>query len=62
MPVAPLPPPSGRPAPPGPQAVLHSPVGLSKAVMAMLGLVIGTDLFALWQGNHSYQVVARFIG
>ncbi|WP_336053044.1 DUF4328 domain-containing protein [Streptomyces sp. CA2R101] len=62
MPVAPLPPPSGWPAPPGSQAVLRSPAGLSKAVMILLGLVIGADLFALWQGNQSYQLVGRLIG
>lgn len=61
MPVAPLPPPSGWPVPPGPRAVLRSPVGLSKAVMVLLGLVIGADLFALWQGRHSYELVGRLI-
>ncbi|MFG2533262.1 DUF4328 domain-containing protein [Streptomyces sp. NPDC048516] len=61
MPVAPPPPPSGWSVPPGPQAVLRSPAGLSKAVMILLGLVIGADLFALWQGNHSYQLVGRLI-
>ncbi|MFF8791108.1 DUF4328 domain-containing protein [Streptomyces sp. NPDC015125] len=62
MPVAPPPPPSGWSVPPGgPQAVLRSPVGLSKAVTILLGLVIGADLFALWQGNHSYELVGRLI-
>ncbi|ARF58402.1 DUF4328 domain-containing protein [Streptomyces gilvosporeus] len=59
LPVAP-PPPSWS-APPGPQAVLRSPVGLSKAVVILLRLVIVTDLYALWQGNHSYQLVGRLI-
>ncbi|KIZ15306.1 DUF4328 domain-containing protein [Streptomyces natalensis] len=63
MPVAPPPPPPSPSwsAPPGPQAVLRSPVGLSKAVVILLRLVIVTDLFALWQGNHSYRLVGRLI-
>ncbi|MFI7103389.1 DUF4328 domain-containing protein [Streptomyces sp. NPDC050161] len=64
MPVAP-PPPQPSPehfAPHGPQAVLRSPVGLSKAVMSLLGLVIVVDLFSLWQGRRSYDVANRLIG
>ncbi|MFE2224957.1 DUF4328 domain-containing protein [Streptomyces kronopolitis] len=64
LPMAPPPPPSsssGWSGPPGPQARLRSPVGLSKAVMAMLGVVIVTDLFALWQGNHSYRLLGRLL-
>ncbi|WP_328743393.1 DUF4328 domain-containing protein [Streptomyces caniferus] len=29
--------------------------------MILLGLVIGADLFALWQGNHSYQLLGKLI-
>lgn len=29
--------------------------------MALLGLVIVADLFALWQGNHSYQLLGRLL-
>ncbi|MFJ5681037.1 DUF4328 domain-containing protein [Streptomyces sp. NPDC093097] len=62
MPITPPPPPpSGWAAPPGPQAVLRSPIGLSKAVMGLLGVVIVADLFSLWQGNHSYQLIGRLI-
>ncbi|MFI1201715.1 DUF4328 domain-containing protein [Streptomyces sp. NPDC020883] len=42
--------------------MLRSPVGLSKAVMILLGLVVVADLFSLWQGNHSYQLIGRLIG
>ncbi|WP_433859194.1 DUF4328 domain-containing protein [Streptomyces kronopolitis] len=61
LPIAPPPPSSGRYGPPGPQPVLRSPIGLSKAVMALLGLVIVADLFALWQGNRSYQLLGRLL-
>lgn len=29
--------------------------------MVLLGLVIGADLFALWQGRHSYELAGRLI-
>ncbi|MCZ1015433.1 DUF4328 domain-containing protein [Streptomyces noursei] len=54
-------PPPGWSAPQAPQAVLRSPVGLSKAVMILLGLVIVTDAFAVWQGNHWYQLSGRLL-
>ncbi|KAB1988768.1 DUF4328 domain-containing protein [Streptomyces triticiradicis] len=45
----PLPPPNGP-------ATLRSPVGLGKATAALLGLVIATDLFALWADYVLYDV------
>ncbi|TJZ54374.1 DUF4328 domain-containing protein [Streptomyces piniterrae] len=62
IPVAPPPPSPGWSVTPGPPAVLRSPVGLSKAVMLLLGLVIVADLFALWQGGQSYELVGRIVG
>ncbi|MFI0902098.1 hypothetical protein ACH4TE_00915 [Streptomyces sioyaensis] len=61
MPIAPPPPLSGRPFASGSHAVLRSPVGLSKAVTALLGLGIVVDLFALWQGSQSYELVGRLV-
>ncbi|PKT71962.1 hypothetical protein CW362_16195 [Streptomyces populi] len=52
LPLAPLPP---LPPPNGP-ATLRSPVGLGKAVAALLGLVIATDLFAVWADYTLYGV------
>ncbi|MFD8736473.1 DUF4328 domain-containing protein [Streptomyces sp. NPDC059618] len=52
LPLAPLPP---LPPPNGP-ATLRSPVGLGKAVAVLLGLVIATDLFALWADYTLYDV------
>ncbi|WP_369391458.1 DUF4328 domain-containing protein [Streptomyces sp. CG1] len=42
----PMPAPAFAPAPPG--AFLRSPVGLGRATAVLLGLVIATDLFAVW--------------
>ncbi|MEU7433457.1 DUF4328 domain-containing protein [Streptomyces sioyaensis] len=63
MPIAPPPPPppSGWPAPSGSRAVLRSPVGLSKVVTGLLGVGIVVDLFAVWQGNQSYELVGRLV-
>ncbi|MFF4695879.1 DUF4328 domain-containing protein [Streptomyces chattanoogensis] len=64
MPVAPPPPSPSSPGwavPAGPSAVLRSPVGLSQAVMLLLGLVAVADLFALWQGARSYELAGRII-
>ncbi|MEU5209948.1 DUF4328 domain-containing protein [Streptomyces sp. NPDC020742] len=61
MSVVPPSPPSGWPVPPGRHAVLRSPVGLSKIVRGLLGLVIVADLFALWLGNQSYVLIGRLL-
>lgn len=58
LPLAPLPP---LPPPNGP-AALRSPVGLGKAVAALLGLVIATDLFALWADYTLYDVADALRG
>ncbi|WP_327353901.1 DUF4328 domain-containing protein [Streptomyces sp. NBC_01304] len=60
MPVAPPPPPEQYRI--APSAALRSPVGLSKAVVAVLGLVIATDLFAVWQGFASWDLFERILG
>ncbi|MFE9017442.1 DUF4328 domain-containing protein [Streptomyces sp. NPDC007808] len=45
-------------APPhGHNARLSSPVGLGRAVAVLLGLVIATDLFAVWADIMSYDVL-----
>ncbi|MCB5908251.1 DUF4328 domain-containing protein [Streptomyces pinistramenti] len=62
MPVAPPPPSSNWSVPRGPQAVLRSPVGLSKAVKMLLRLVVVADLYALWQGWQLYGLAGRIIG
>jgi hypothetical protein len=41
-------------------AWLRSPVGLSKAVAILLGLVIATDLFAVWADITMYDVTGSF--
>jgi hypothetical protein len=46
------------PSPHGP-AWLRSPVGLGKAAAALLGLVIATDLFAIWADVTMYDVTGR---
>ncbi|WP_235444934.1 DUF4328 domain-containing protein [Streptomyces sioyaensis] len=63
MPIAPPPPPPppGWSAPVGSRAVLRSPVGLSKVVTGLLGLGIVVDLFAVWQGSQSYELVGRLV-
>ncbi|MGH4029215.1 DUF4328 domain-containing protein [Actinomycetota bacterium Odt1-20B] len=39
--------------------MLRSPVGLGQAVSILLAVVIATDVFALWRGYQSYDVVDR---
>ena len=51
-PAAPLPPPYTLP----PTAWLRSPVGLGRATALLLGLVVATDLFALWADFTMYDV------
>ncbi|QKW09720.1 DUF4328 domain-containing protein [Streptomyces sp. NA04227] len=58
LPVAP-PPPSGPYFQPVPSTALRSPVGLSQAVSVLLAVVIATDLFAVWAGWQSLDVVNR---
>ncbi|KUO02640.1 DUF4328 domain-containing protein [Streptomyces caeruleatus] len=49
-------------APPhGHNAWLSSPVGLGRAVAALLGLVIATDLFAVWADVMSYDVLGALM-
>lgn len=55
-PPAPLPPPGG-----GPAAWLRSPVGLGRAVRALLGVVIVTDLYALWAATEVRGVMDELI-
>ncbi|WP_199549160.1 DUF4328 domain-containing protein [Streptomyces sp. N35] len=40
-----------------PTAFLRSPVGLSRAVIVLLGVVIAADLFSLWAGFSLYWLV-----
>lgn len=56
MPAArPLPPLPPLPSPNGP-AWLRSPVGLGRAAVALLALVIAADLFAVWADWTMYDV------
>ncbi len=49
-------------APPhGHNARLSSPVGLGRAVAVLLGLVIATDLFAVWADVMSYDVLGTLV-
>ncbi|MFE7274764.1 DUF4328 domain-containing protein [Streptomyces sp. NPDC057623] len=49
-------------APPhGHNARLSSPVGLGRAVAVLLGLVIATDLFAVWADVMSYDVLGALV-
>ncbi|MFF7161887.1 DUF4328 domain-containing protein [Streptomyces sp. NPDC008086] len=49
-------------APPhGQNAWLSSPVGLGRAVAVLLGLVIATDLFAVWADVLSYDVLGTLV-
>ncbi|MEU6989793.1 DUF4328 domain-containing protein [Streptomyces sp. NPDC046465] len=47
--------------PAGPPAWLRSPVGLSRAVMALLGVVIAADLYSLWVGTVMREVMADLL-
>jgi hypothetical protein len=58
IPVAPPPPDQYQPAP---RAVLRSPVGLAKAVSILLAVVIVTDMFAVWAGYRSLDVLNRLV-
>ncbi|MEU6125265.1 DUF4328 domain-containing protein [Streptomyces sp. NPDC047123] len=49
-------------APPGRPARLSSPIGLSRAVMVLLGVVMAVDLYALWAGTVVRDVMADMIG
>ncbi|MGX4690247.1 DUF4328 domain-containing protein [Streptomyces sp. JNUCC 63] len=51
VPAPAVPPPAGAPA-----AWLRSPVGLGRAAAVLLGLVIATDLFAIWADAVMYGV------
>ncbi|MGV9879453.1 DUF4328 domain-containing protein [Streptomyces sp. NPDC003006] len=52
-------PPPVPPAPAG--AWLRSPVGLGRAVVVLLGVVIATDLYALWAGTVMRDVMNDLI-
>lgn len=52
----PIPVPGGTMAPPHGDAWLRSPVGLGKAVVVLLGLVVAADLFAIWADVKMYDV------
>ncbi|MFD6925146.1 DUF4328 domain-containing protein [Streptomyces sp. NPDC059944] len=54
-PLPPLPPPNGP-------AVLRSPVGLGRAAVALLALVIAADLFAVWADWTMYDVSGALAG
>ncbi|MFC3578409.1 DUF4328 domain-containing protein [Streptomyces yaanensis] len=45
-----------------PSAWLRSPVGLGRAAAALLGLVIATDLFAIWADTVVYDVMSDVVG
>ncbi|WP_326721065.1 DUF4328 domain-containing protein [Streptomyces sp. NBC_00243] len=59
---APAPLPAAPPLPTGPMTLPHGPawlrppVGLGKSVAILLGLVIATDLFAIWADLNMYDV------
>ncbi|MFG2450753.1 DUF4328 domain-containing protein [Streptomyces sp. NPDC048512] len=62
MPAArPLPPLPPLPSPNGP-AWLRSPVGLGRAAVALLALVIAADLFAVWADWTMYDVSGALAG
>ncbi|MFD4634296.1 DUF4328 domain-containing protein [Streptomyces sp. NPDC058284] len=48
-------------APAARPAWLRSPVGLSRAVMALLGVVIAADLYSLWAGTVMRNVMADLL-
>ncbi|GGN90538.1 hypothetical protein GCM10011579_086490 [Streptomyces albiflavescens] len=53
---APAPTPAGTMTPPHGPAWLRSPVGLGKAAAVLLGVVVATDLFAVWADITMYDV------
>ncbi|QIY64237.1 DUF4328 domain-containing protein [Streptomyces sp. RPA4-2] len=60
MPV-PAPLPTGIPVLPHGPAWLRSPVGLGRATAALLGLVVATDLFAIWADRTMYDVASALV-
>lgn len=64
----PAPLPAAPPLPTGPMTLPHgpawlrSPVGLGKSVAILLGLVIATDLFAVWADLNMYDVTGSIAG
>ncbi|MFD8420623.1 DUF4328 domain-containing protein [Streptomyces sp. NPDC059466] len=60
-PPAPAPLPTGVPVLPHGPARLRSPVGLGKATAALLGLVVATDLFAIWADRRMRDVASALV-
>ncbi|MCF3122161.1 DUF4328 domain-containing protein [Streptomyces arenae] len=54
-------PPQQPHVPTGPPAWLRSPVGLSRAVMVLLGVMIAVDLYSLWAGTVMRGVTSDLI-
>ncbi|MGA4850820.1 DUF4328 domain-containing protein [Streptomyces sp. G5(2025)] len=55
------PPPPGHAMVDGRPARLRSPVGLGRAAAALLGVVIATDVYALWAGTEMQDVLNDLI-